>query len=230
MLLASADRTIFAAAALSLKAELGMSMKDLALAQSAFLWGYGVTQLAAGASSDRFGGAKVLLGGLCVWSIAVAVTPLSSMTTAPVLAVVAARFLFGAASGCALPASAAAVAAHVPAERRSGALSTIFALFNIGSAFGLAAAGSLITQFGWRAIFYGFGAFGAAWAVAAYAARRRADRRARAAPPQPHARRLLHRRLHRERRPLATLRDATKTRNAARVDRRRGRGRERRRV
>jgi len=170
MLLASADRTIFAAAALSLKAELGMSMKELALAQSAFLWGYGVTQLAAGASSDRFGGAKVLLGGLCVWSIAVAVTPLSSMTTAPVLAVVAARFLFGAASGCALPASAAAVAAHVPAERRSGALSTIFALFNIGSAFGLAAAGSLITQFGWRAIFYGFGAFGAAWAVAAYAA------------------------------------------------------------
>ena len=121
MLLASSDRTIFAAAALSIKSELAMSMKDVALAQSSFLWGYGVTQLAAGAASDKYGGVKVLLGGLAMWSLAVAATPVSAMTSAPVMAVVASRFLFGAASGCALPASAAAVAAHVPEERRSGA-------------------------------------------------------------------------------------------------------------
>ena len=168
MLLASSDRTIFAAAALSIKSELAMSMKDVALAQSSFLWGYGVTQLAAGAASDKYGGVKVLLGGLAMWSLAVAATPVSAMTSAPVMAVVASRFLFGAASGCALPASAAAVAAHVPAERRSGALSTIFALFNIGSAFGLAAAGGLISQFGWKMIFYAFGLFGLVWAIGSY--------------------------------------------------------------
>ena len=127
-----------------------------------------MTQLAAGAASDKYGGVKVLLGGLAMWSLAVAATPVSAMTSAPVMAVVASRFLFGAASGCALPASAAAVAAHVPAERRSGALSTIFALFNIGSAFGLAAAGGLISQFGWKMIFYAFGLFGLAWAIGSY--------------------------------------------------------------
>jgi ACS family sodium-dependent inorganic phosphate cotransporter len=164
MLLASADRTIFAAAALSIKAELAMSLKDVGAAQSAFLWGYGVTQLAAGAASDRYGGAKVLLFGLFLWSTAVALTPFSG----GVYAILAARFMFGAASGCALPASAAAVAAHVPAERRSGALSTIFALFNIGSAFGLAAAGSMIATFGWKFIFFAFGTFGAIFALLAY--------------------------------------------------------------
>ena len=169
MLLASADRTIFAAAALSIKAELGMSMRDVATAQSAFLWGYGATQLVAGAASDRFGGARTLLGGLFCWSLAVASTPLSALANAPTMALVASRFLFGAASGCALPASAAAVAAHVPAERRSGALSAIFAMFNCGSAFGLAAAGGLIATYGWQAIFYSFGAFGAVWAVGAWA-------------------------------------------------------------
>jgi ACS family sodium-dependent inorganic phosphate cotransporter len=169
MLLASADRTIFAAAALSIKAELGMTMKDVALAQSSFLWGYGVTQLAAGAASDKYGGAKVLLAGLAFWSLAVAATPLCTMMQAPIIAVVASRFLFGAASGCALPASAAAVAAHITPDRRSGALSTIFGLFNIGSAFGLAAAGSLIAAFGWKMIFYAFGAFGLAWAIGSYA-------------------------------------------------------------
>ena len=88
MLLASSDRTIFAAAALSIKSELAMSMKDVALAQSSFLWGYGVTQLAAGAASDKYGGVKVLLGGLAMWSLAVAATPVSAMTSAPVMAVV----------------------------------------------------------------------------------------------------------------------------------------------
>ena len=72
MLLASSDRTIFAGGSrLSIKSELAMSMKDVALAQSSFLWGYGVTQLAAGAASDKYGGVKVLLGGLAMWSLAV---------------------------------------------------------------------------------------------------------------------------------------------------------------
>jgi len=165
MLLASADRTIFAAAALLIKSELALSLKDVAVAQSAFLWGYGITQLAAGTAADRHGGAKVLLLGLFLWSVAVTATAQSSSA----MALFASRFAFGCASGCALPASAAAVAAHVPVERRSGALSTIFALFNLGSAFGLAVSGGLISTFGWKFIFYAFGAFGAGWAIFAYA-------------------------------------------------------------
>ena len=88
-----------------------------------------------GVAADEFGGARVLLVGLGLWSIAVAAIPFCASTSAPVAAMVAARVVFGAASGCALPGSAAAVASYVTPERRAGALSVIFTLFNCGSAF-----------------------------------------------------------------------------------------------
>ena len=71
--------------------------------------------------------------------------------------VAAARVLFGMASGCAIPASAAAVASYVVSERRSSSLSLIFTFFNCGSAFGLLLAGGLISTLGWQSVFLAFG-------------------------------------------------------------------------
>lgn len=65
--------------------------------------------------------------------------------------------MFGAASGCAVPASAAAVASYVVPERRSSSLSFIFTFFNCGSAFGLLLAGGLISTLGWQSVFLAFG-------------------------------------------------------------------------
>ena len=165
MLLASADRTIFSLGSLAIARDLSLSMSTVGLLQSAFFWGYGVTQILGGVAADRFGGAKVLLAGLGLWSVGVAMIPAATLTPTPVAVIVAARVLFGAASGCMMPASAAAVALSVPAERRSSSLSLIFTFFNCGSAFGLLLAGSLIQTVGWKAVFLAFGAVGVAWSA-----------------------------------------------------------------
>jgi ACS family sodium-dependent inorganic phosphate cotransporter len=165
MLLASADRTIFSLGSLAIARDLSLSMSTVGLLQSAFFWGYGVTQVLGGVAADKFGGAKVLLMGLGLWSVGVAMIPAATLTPAPIAVIVAARVLFGAASGCTMPASAAAVASCVPAERRSSSLSLIFTFFNCGSAFGLLLAGSMIQTIGWQAVFLAFGAVGIAWSA-----------------------------------------------------------------
>jgi ACS family sodium-dependent inorganic phosphate cotransporter len=130
-----------------------------------------VTQILGGLAADRLGGARVLLVGLGLWSLAVTAIPAASaMSSSPVAMLVAARVMFGAASGCAIPASAAAVASYVPSERRSSSLSLIFTFFNCGSAFGLLLAGGLISTLGWQSVFLAFGGVGVAWSIFGYAA------------------------------------------------------------
>jgi ACS family sodium-dependent inorganic phosphate cotransporter len=169
MLLASADRTIFSLASLAIASDLNLSMTTVGILQSAFLWGYGATQVVGGVAADALGGARVLLFGLLLWSVAVAAIPASAASPFPVATLVAARALFGAASGCAVPAAAAAVAAYVPRDRKSVGLSTVFAAFNCGSAFGLALAGGVIAARGWPSVFTAFGGLGVMWAVAGFA-------------------------------------------------------------
>ena len=169
MLLASADRTIFSLASLAIASDLNLSMTTVGILQSAFLWGYGATQFVGGVAADALGGARVLLFGLLLWSVAVAAIPASAASPFPVATLVAARALFGAASGCAVPAAAAAVAAYVPRDRKSVGLSTVFAAFNCGSAFGLALAGGVIAARGWPSVFTAFGGLGVMWAVLGFA-------------------------------------------------------------
>lgn len=48
-------------------------------------WGYGFTQILGGVAADRLGGARVLLVGLGMWSLAVTAIPAAStLTSAPV--------------------------------------------------------------------------------------------------------------------------------------------------
>ena len=132
-----------------------------------------MTQILGGMAADRFGGARVLLIGLGLWSLAVCLIPTSTLpgTPFPPFAVImAARILFGMASGCAVPACASAVATYVTPERRAGSLTFLFAFFNCGSAFGLLLAGGLITHLGWQSVFLAFGGVGVLWSVSGYLA------------------------------------------------------------
>lgn len=165
MMLASADRTVFSVVQLPLASQLGLAMSDLGVLQSAFLCGYGLTQLAGGAAADALGGARVLVCALALWSLAVLCTPLAAATAAPVAALAAARFAFGAFSGVALPSASAAVAASVPSNKRAGALAVIFATFNSGSATGLLVGGAVLAAAGWKLSFVAFGGVGLAAAV-----------------------------------------------------------------
>lgn len=95
-------------------------------------------QMPAGALSDARGGARVLLSGLALWSVATAATPLAAAAPSSMALPLAAgsRFLMGLASACAMPAVAAMAARWVPPARKASIISMLYAFFNMGGWLG----------------------------------------------------------------------------------------------
>ena len=117
----------------------------------------------SGLLADRFGGPRVLLGGLALWSVATAALPLARGSPAPLAVLTLARVLVGLGSAVALPAVSATVSRLVPAARRASQLATIYAAFNLGSIVGMATTPPLVAASGWPACFVLSGMLGVVW-------------------------------------------------------------------
>jgi sugar phosphate permease len=70
------DRAAFSIANPLIREELGLSIADMGLLLSAFLWAYAFSQPPGGALTDRLGPRYLLDPGLFVWSLAQAVAGL----------------------------------------------------------------------------------------------------------------------------------------------------------
>lgn len=70
------DRGTLAIANPLIRKDLGLSLGEMGLLLSAFLWSYAFSQLPVGAMIDRFGPRRLLALGLGVWSIAQGITGL----------------------------------------------------------------------------------------------------------------------------------------------------------
>ena len=66
------DRATLSIGGPLIRKELGLSIADLGLLLSAFLWAYAFAQLPAGVLIDRQGPRRLLGAGLAVWSFAFA--------------------------------------------------------------------------------------------------------------------------------------------------------------
>ena len=64
------DRSTLSIANPLIRQELGLSIADMGLLLSAFLWAYAFAQLPGGALVDRVGPHRLLAGGLGLWSLA----------------------------------------------------------------------------------------------------------------------------------------------------------------
>jgi len=64
------DRSTLAIGAPFIREELGLSLTQIGLLSSAFLWAYAASQLPAGALIDRLGARLMLSASLAVWSLA----------------------------------------------------------------------------------------------------------------------------------------------------------------
>jgi sugar phosphate permease len=64
------DRSTLSIANPLIRHELGLSIADMGLLLSAFLWAYAFSQLPGGALVDRVGPHRLLAGGLAIWSLA----------------------------------------------------------------------------------------------------------------------------------------------------------------
>ena len=141
MLLCNTDRTLMSVAIVPIARELSLDAASVGVVQSSYLWGYGIAQIPAGLLADRFGGPRVLLLGLVLWSAATCALPLARMSASPLAALLVAR---GASS-----------------------LGVIYSIFNAGSIVGLSTTPAFIGAYGWPAVFRIYGCIGIAWAAVA---------------------------------------------------------------
>ena len=164
LLLCNADRVIMSIVGLPMSKMNGWDVKVLGLIQSSFLFGYALTPIFGGVLADKIGGARVLLGGLLVWSLATMVTPLAASTKfVPLLCLC--RVVMGLGEGVALPCMNNVASRWVPKFERSRAVSFCMGGFQSGSMIGLLVAPLLMSRFGIAGPFYVFGAIGVAWAA-----------------------------------------------------------------
>ena len=149
------DRTNISIAAQPLREEFGLTQIQLGTVLTAFVLAYALAQPFAGRLADRFGGYKVIAGGLIWWSVLTAITALVPSTTLHAFGLlIAVRALLGVGEAVIYPASNRLVANWVPVHERGLANGIIFA----GVGFGAGVAPPLVTYFlitsGWRTAFW----------------------------------------------------------------------------
>jgi MFS family permease len=76
-----ADRSVLSAVMPQIRTEFGLSLPQLGLLSSAFLWVYAIAASPAGYIGDRFSRKKVIVAGLVAWSIVTFLSPLAGSFT-----------------------------------------------------------------------------------------------------------------------------------------------------
>lgn len=155
------DRVAISAAKAPMAADLGIPDVQFGLIFGIFALGYAAFQIPSGWAADRFG-PRAFLGAIVVaWSVFTGLTGL--LTTVPAL--VAVRFLFGAAEAGIYPTASRAIYNWIPRQDRGAAQGLLFIGSRLGAAFGLSVVSFVIAAVGWRSTFGVLAVFGVALAV-----------------------------------------------------------------
>ena len=158
------DRVNISVAAIAMQDEFGWSDTTKGLILSSFFVGYLLTQAVAGWLAKRYG-AKLILGfAVAWWSVFTILTPFAAYASVPVL--IAARIALGLGEAATFPASYGMFGRWVPQHESARAISLLMSGIPLGTLFALIATGWIVTQYGWPAAFYLFGAVGVLWAIA----------------------------------------------------------------
>lgn len=155
------DRGNFSTAAPLIKDELELSNTQIGVLISAFFWTYVPGHFLSGWLSERINAYRTLALGLLIWSIATLLTGVA-VGFAMLLAL---RLLLGLGESAAWPASSKLLSLHVPGARLASANAMTGAGLMLGNGVGILLGGLMIAQFGWRALFFVFGAASLLWLV-----------------------------------------------------------------
>ena len=159
------DRATLAVANPLIRQDLGLSVGDMGLLLSAFLWAYAFAQLPAGALADRLGSRRMLTIGLSVWS-------LGQMLGGAVTSFwqfIGARIVLGAGEAPHFPTCARISRDWFNLRQRGTATGIWNCASSLGSFIALPLLTFLMTAFGWRAMFVTMGVVGLALAALYYA-------------------------------------------------------------
>lgn len=136
----------------------GVSPQEVGLIVPAYLIPYGIATLIYGLLADRLGLWKIMAGSLAAFAALTALTA----TARSVHELTLWRLLTGLGAGGVVPLGLVLVARLFPYEQRGRPLGWIFGAMAGGMAFGSTFGAVLEPYVGWRALFAGVGAIGAA--------------------------------------------------------------------
>jgi sugar phosphate permease len=156
------DRGIISVAQPEIRETFGLTLPQMGLVLAAFTWAYAAGQVPVGWLGDRFGPRKVL-------NILIAWTSMSAMLTGAATgfgSLLSARLLLGVGESGAFPVASRAMQLwFAPSERgRIQGITHFFSRFAV--AITPLTAGGLVLAYGWRVMFYVFGAIGFVWVAA----------------------------------------------------------------
>ena len=156
------DRGIISVAQPEIRETFGLTLAQMGLVLAAFTWAYALGQVPVGWLGDRFGPKRVL-------SVLLAWTSTSAMLSGAAAgfgSLVTARLLLGVGEAGAFPVASRGMQLwFAPSERgRIQGITHFFSRFAV--AITPLTAGGLMLAYGWRVMFYVFGAIGFVWVVA----------------------------------------------------------------
>ncbi len=163
-LLLYVDRVCISSAKDSISKDLNLTDIQMGWVLSAFALGYALFQVPGGALGDKYGVRKVMTSIMVLWSIFTAFTGAAWNY----ISMLVCRFIFGAGEAGAFPNISRAAFSWVPLKERGIFQGINFSGSRLGAAFALPLVAYLIDAWGWRAIFYFFGAVGIVCSVLFY--------------------------------------------------------------
>jgi sugar phosphate permease len=158
------DRTGISIAMPAMAREFKLSETTKGVVFSAFLWAYAIAQIPTGWLADRFGPRLVLLIIVPLWSFMTAITAAAT----GVFSLIGIRFVFGLAEAGAFPTATRGMQLWFPRSERGIVHGVTHSFSRFAIAIVPVTAVTIMVVFGWRWIFYLFGAAGLLWSFAFY--------------------------------------------------------------
>jgi len=158
------DRVNLAVAAPSIMRELHFTKVQLGVLQSVFFFAYALSHIPSGTLVEFFGHRRIVPLSLAWWSIFTSLTAACRTFGAWVVI----RALFGIGEAPAYPGLNAAFFNWFPKRERGRAVAMMLMGSKLGPVLGIPVATILMIKFGWRSVFWSFGAVGVLIALAYY--------------------------------------------------------------
>jgi len=158
------DRTGISISASAMAKEFGLGETALGVVFSAFLWAYAIGQIPSGWLADRVGPRWVLLLIVPAWSFMTAMITIAT----GIASLIGIRFVFGLAEAGAFPAATRGMQLWFPKSERGIVHGVTHSFSRLAVAIVPFLAVRIMVAFGWRWIFYLFGAAGLVWSLGFY--------------------------------------------------------------
>lgn len=154
------------------RTNIGIALLDMGFADSqqgvilsAFYYGYICMQVPSGWAAERFGGARVLLVGVLMWTLCdLATVPAGSSLTLGL--VIVARIGMGLGEASNFPCLHNMASQWFPSQERSRMVAFMTSGNEMGTVLSLIISPQLSKAYGWQSIFYVWTAVGAVWWIA----------------------------------------------------------------